>query len=129
MREFVTGTDHLHAQILIGTHRMTRTQAPYIEHDLLALQARLELVDNRLHHRLVLGDHALGPLLDRVVEMRGDQTEAFGNFGRAEEVVFDPGNAVLLFHVPRDIVHRAIAVQQVEFDLRRVFDFGDSAIT
>ena len=79
---------------------MARTQAADVQHDLLAFEARPVLGDDRVHHRLVLGDDALGLLLDLVVEVRGDLAQRFGDLGRAEEVVLQPGNAVLLFHVP-----------------------------
>jgi hypothetical protein len=69
------------------------------------------------------------PGLDGVVEMRGDLAQRLGNLGRAEEVVLQPGNAVLFFHVPADVVHRAVAVQEVELDLRGLFDFRQRAVT
>jgi hypothetical protein len=52
----------------------------------------------------------------------------FGDLRRAEEVVLDPGDAVLLFHVPADVVHRAVAVQHVELGLGGVLQFGDGAV-
>jgi hypothetical protein len=122
--ELVAGADDLHAEILVGADDVPRTQAADVEHHRLALQARLVLGDHRVHHRLVLGDHALGTFLDGVVEVGGDLAQRLGDLGRAEEVVLQPGNAVLLFHVPADVVHRAVAVQQVELDLRRLLDLG-----
>jgi hypothetical protein len=126
--ELVAGADHFHAQILVGADHVTRTQAADEQHDLLALQARLVLGDHRVHQRAVLGDDLLGVGLDGVVEVAGDLAQALLDHRRAEEVVLDPGNAVLLFHVPADVVHRAVAVQHVELGLGGVLQLGDGAV-
>ena len=60
--------------------------------------------------------------------MRGDAAERLDDLGRAEEVIFHPRNTVLLFHVPRDVVHRAVAVQDVELRLGRRLKLGDGAV-
>ena len=39
-----------------------------------------------------------------------------------------PRNAVLLFHVARDVVHRAVAVQYVELGLGRGLELGNAAV-
>ena len=96
---------------------MARTQAADVEHHRLFVEARLVLGDHRIDHGLVLGDHLFGVLLDLVVEVGSDFPQRRGDLGGTEEVVFHPGNAVLLFHVPADVVHRAVAVEQVELDL------------
>ncbi len=127
--ELVAGADHFHAQILVGTDDVARTQTADIQHDPLALQTRFVFVDDGLHHRLVLGDDAFRTFLDMVVEVRGDGAQRLGHLGRAEEVVFQPGNAVLFFHVARDVVHRTIAVDQVQLGVGRHFHFGDGAVT
>ncbi len=126
--ELVAGAHHLHAQVFVGADHVARAQTAHEQHDLLALQARLELVDHGLHQRLVLGDHGFGLGLDAVVEVAGDFAQALLDHGRAEEVVFHPWNAVLLFHVAADVVHRAVAVQHVELGLGRVLDLGDGAV-
>jgi hypothetical protein len=126
--ELVAGADHVHAQVFIGADDVARAQAAHEQHHRLVLQARQVLGDDRVHQRLVLGDHRFGLGLDRVVEVAGDLAQAFGDLGRAEEVVFDPGNAVLLFHVPADVVHRAVAVDEVELGLGGVLQFGDGAV-
>src|ERR1035441_6731030 len=92
------------------------------------LYSRSELVDHGLHQRLVFCDHALGAFLDLVVEVAGNPAQRLLDLGRAEEVVFHPRNAVLLFHVTRDVVHRSVAVQHVELGLRRRFQLRDAAV-
>ena len=77
---------------------------------------------------LYLRDDPLGAFLDLVVEERRDAAERLGDLGRAEEVVLDPGDAVLLLHVPRDVVHRAVAVERLSLDLRRVLELGEGAV-
>ncbi len=127
--EFVTGADHFHAEVFIGADDVTRTQAADEQHDLLALQARLVLGDDVVGQLLVLGDDGLGLFLDAVVEEAGDLAQGFLDLGRAEEVVLNPWNTVLLFHVAADVVHRAVAVQDVQLGLGGVFQFGDGAVT
>ena len=46
--EFITGTDHFHAQIFIGTDHMTWTQAADIQHHAFALQTWFVFGDNRI---------------------------------------------------------------------------------
>ena len=73
--EFITGPHHFHTQIFISTNHVTRTQATHVQHNALALQARLVLVDHGLHQRLVLGDDALGTFFDLVIKQRSDGTQ------------------------------------------------------
>ena len=58
----------------------------------------------------------------------GDLAQRLGDLARAEEVVLAPRNTVLLFHVPRDVVHRAVAVQHVELRLGRRLELGQAAV-
>ena len=126
--KLVAGAHNFHAQVFIGTNHVTRTQAAHIQHDAFALQARLVLVDDGLHQRLVLGDHFFSLGLDAVIEVAGDLAQAGFDLAGAEEVVFHPWDPVLFFHVPADVVHRAVAVQHIEFGLGRVLDFGNGAV-
>ena len=128
MCEFVAGTDDFHAEVFVSADDVARPQSADIEHDLLALQARLVLGDDGIHHRLIAGDNGFALFLDRIVEESGDLAQRFDDLGWTEEVVFQVGNAVLLFHVAADVIHRAIAVQQVELHLRRVHHFSYRAV-
>ncbi len=68
------------------------------------------------------------PSLIVVVEEAGDLAQRFGDLARAEEVIFAPRNTELFFHVAGDIVHRAVAVQNVELRLRRILEFGQRTV-
>ena len=108
---------------------MARTQTANEQHHRLALQTRLELVNHGLHQRFVFGNHLFRLGLDGVIEVAGDLAQALLDHGRAEEVVFHPRNAVLLFHVAADVVHRTVAMQHIELGLGRVLDLGNGAVT
>ena len=127
--ELVAGADHLHAEVFIGADHVARPQSADEQHHGLAFEARPVPGDHRVHQGLVLGDDALGAFLDLVVEEARDLAQQLGDLARPEEVVFAPRNTVLLFHVPRDVVHRAVAVQHVELCLRRRFELGETAVT
>ena len=127
--EFVAGADHDHAQIFVGADHVTGAQATDVQHDGLAFQAGFELVHHGLHQGFVLGDHLFGPGLDGLVEVAGDFAQALLDHGGAEEVVLHPWNTVLLFHVPADVVHRAVAMQHIELGFGRILDLGDGAVT
>ncbi len=126
--KLVTRADHVHAQVFIRANHVARTQAADEQHHGLAFQARPVLGDDRIGQRLVFGDDPLGAFLDLVVEMAGDFAQAGGDLGRAEEVVLDPGHAILFFHMAADVVHRTVAVQHVELGLGRIFQFRDGAV-
>src|SRR5271166_332968 len=126
--ELVTGADDLHAEILVGADHVTRAQSADEQHDLLARETRFVFVDHGLHERLVLRDDAFGALLDSIVEVARDAPQRFLDLTWAEEVVFDPGNPVFLFHVARNVVHRSIAMQHVELGLGRRLELGDAAV-
>ena len=115
--ELVAGTDAGHPQVLIGVDGVAGAQAAHVEHHGLAVQARLVLVDHRLHLGIVLGDHRLDLLLDGVVEQLGQLPQALPDLGGTEEVELDPGDAVLLFHHLAHVVHGAVAVDHVQLDL------------
>ena len=62
---------------------------------------------------LIVSSKLLGDAADRLVDLGG-----------AEEVVLHPRHAVRLFHVAADVVHRAVAVDEVELGLGRVGELG-----
>src|SRR4051794_23607868 len=45
-----------------------------------------------------------------------------------EEVVFHPRNVELLFHVTGDVVHRPVAVDQVDLGLGSILQLGQGAV-
>src|SRR3989339_261350 len=127
--KLVARADHDHAQIFVGANHVAGAQATDVQHDGFAFQTRLELVHHGLHQRLVLGNHFFGLGLDALVKVAGNFAQALLDHGRAEEVVLHPWNTVLLFHVPADVVHRAVAVQHIELGFGCVLDLGDGAVT
>ena len=58
----------------------------------------------------------------------GDFAQARLDLGRSEEIVLDPRNTELFFHVTGDVVHRAVAVQDVELGLRGGLELRDGAV-
>ena len=111
MAELVAGADDFHAKIFIGADHVARTQAADEQHDLLPSSRGRYFAMTASISGLIFRDDTLGAFLDLVVEMRGDRAQRLLDLGRSKEVILDPRNAVLLFHMPRDVVHRAVAVQ------------------
>ncbi len=107
---------------------MARTQPPDIEHHRLAFEARAELGHHGIDQRLILGNHRFRIGLDLRTEIFGNLAQRGGDLRGAEEIVLRPGNAVFLFHVAADVIHRPVAVDEVELGLRRPLDFGQRGI-
>ncbi len=66
---------------------------------------------------LIVSSNCVGDAADRLVDLGG-----------AEEVVLDPRHAVRLFHVAADVVHRPVAVDEVELGLGRVGELGHGGV-
>ena len=116
MGKLVAGGDDLHPEILVGADNVAWPQAAHIEQHLTPLQARAIFGDNRRHLPLISGDHRFGVRANGIVELVGDFAQRFGDFGRPEEVVLHPRNLMFLLHMAGDIVHRTVAVNQVQLD-------------
>ena len=127
--EFVTGADNLHAEVFVGADDVAGTQAADEQHDLTAMETRTVLLDHRIGKSRILGNDLLGAFLDLVVEMAGNGAQRFGDLARSEEVILNPRHTELFFHVAGDVVHRTVAVKDVELGLRGSFEFGDRTVT
>ena len=114
MGELVARADNFHAQVFISANDVAWPQATDKQHHPFAFQPRPVFGDKSVHNRLMTGNGELGFFLNGVIKKGGNLAQTFGDFGRPEEVVFHPRNAVLLFQMPTDVVHRTVAVQQVE---------------
>ena len=79
--ELVTGTDALHAEVFVGADGVARAQTADVDHDLLAGEARLDFLDDRLADRVVLGDDRLDLRLDAVVEELGELAQRLLDLG------------------------------------------------
>src|SRR5208337_103033 len=129
MAKFITGSDDFHAEILIGANYVTRTKTADKKHNGFAFEAGPVSGDERIHQGLIFRDDALGTLFDLVIEEGRDLTQRFCDLGGTEEVIFAPRNTILLFHVPRDVVHRAVAMQHIELGLRGCLELGQTAVS
>ncbi|VTM86257.1 Uncharacterised protein [Raoultella ornithinolytica] len=128
MGKFIPGGDDLHAQILIGANNVPWPQAAHIEQHLAPLQPWAIFGDYRRHLRLIFGDDRFSVSANRVVKLIGDFAQRLGDFGWAEEVVLHPRNLMFLLHMPGDVVHRAVAVDQVQLDERGVLHLDQRTV-
>jgi len=115
--KFIAGTDAVHPEIFVCSDGVTGTEAAHQQHHLFTVQTGLVFIDDGLHDRVILGNYPFHICLDSIVKALGDCAQTLSDLGRSEEVELQPGDAVLLFHHLAHIVHRAVTVNKVQFNL------------
>lgn len=73
------------------------------------------------------GNHSLSVVLNGAVKVRGNLAQTGGDLGRPKKLY--RMNAVLLFQMPADVIHRAVTVQQIQLGMASGLHFRDGAIT
>lgn len=127
--EFVTGSYDFHPEVLIGGDDVTRTQSPDVEHHPFAGKALPVFVDYGPNEGLVFGYDLFGFFLDLRPEVFGNVAQRGIDLGVSKEIIFHPRDAIFFLHVPGDVIHRPIAVNEVECRSRRALHFGESCIS
>ncbi|MNW47915.1 hypothetical protein D3C74_252620 [compost metagenome] len=99
------------------------------KHHLFAFQTWAVFTDDRLHLRHILGDDLLTFFLNRLVKAGSNRSEALHRLGRAEEVIFHPGNSVFLLHRCAHIIHGTMTMDQVELGFMGNSQLIDRTVT